>query len=242
MKNKEVENNLEQNTEKKKVKKIGQITFGFTLILLGISVFVQSLVSFEVLRYVLMMWPLIFISLGIEIINYSKKDNINIKYDILGVILIFIILGCTTVFSVINYGVNKLLYNEDVSNMVVDDMIDNANTYELYNKVKIVNIGEKKINVKVIEDKDYDCTKVYITGVLNDMYLNGKAIKVLVSNNYSIHNLVDIERASIKNTNSEDEYNFVTIDSLPKWYDSININIVTNDKSGIEIKGEHNLI
>lgn len=227
---------LEKKSNLSNEKKIGQITFGITLILLGISVFVQSIVSFEVLRYVLMMWPLIFISLGVELVYYSKKDNINIKYDIWGVILIFIILGCTTVFSVVNYGVNKILYNDEVKNVIVN----NTNNYEFYNKVKLINIDDKKVNVKITEEENYNGSTVYITGNLNNEYIDTKGGIELFNDKYSIYNVIEVKRDSSK-SEEENNYDFITISELPECYENISINIVTNNRNNIEFNGEFSI-
>ena len=64
-----------------------------------------------------MLWPLIIISIGIEIIYYSNKNDIEIKYDFWGIILTGIVVFFGILFSLFNYGVNKVLYNEDVKNM-----------------------------------------------------------------------------------------------------------------------------
>ena len=62
--------------ENKKRKIIGRTTFGIALILFGISLVIQTLFTLDILKYILMLWPLIIISLGIEIIYYSNKNDI----------------------------------------------------------------------------------------------------------------------------------------------------------------------
>ena len=97
--------------ENKKKRLIGRTTFGISLILLGITIALQTILPIDLLRYVLMAWPLIIISIGIEILYYSNKDNFETKYDFLGIILTGIIVFFGIGFSVLNYGVNKILYS-----------------------------------------------------------------------------------------------------------------------------------
>ena len=147
--------------ENKKRKIIGRTTFGIALVLFGISLVIQTLFSLDILRYVLMLWPLIIISIGIEIIYYSNKNDIEIKYDFWGIILTGIVVFFGILFSLFNYGVNKVLYNEDVKEYVQtphEDYID----YSFDSKLKITNMDDTTINVKVMEDKQSTDTKVVI--------------------------------------------------------------------------------
>ena len=72
----ENKDNVNVQTEKKKVRKIGRLTFGITLILVGLSVVIQTFLPIEIFRYILMLWPLVFISIGIEVIYFSKREEI----------------------------------------------------------------------------------------------------------------------------------------------------------------------
>ena len=101
----ENKDNVNVQTEKKKVRKIGRLTFGITLILVGLSVVIQTFLPIEIFRYILMLWPLVFISIGIEVIYFSKREEI--KYDGVGIFLIFVVLFFGTIFGAVNYGVNK---------------------------------------------------------------------------------------------------------------------------------------
>lgn len=255
----EKKENSVNNKKQLKTKKVGRLTFGITLILLGISIFIQSIVSLDILKYVLMMWPLIFISLGIEVIHYSRKEEIDLKYDVWGTILIFIILVSATTFSVINYGVNKFLYNDNISEIVAREAEDNTRTYNLSGKVTLVNLNDKKIDVKIVEDEKYEATKVTIRGKFNDNISDNSNIISLLNGNYSVASIVDLDKfaedkseqieneENTENSSSKDkknvEYtNFITIDKFAKWIDSVEINIITNNKNNINTNGEFNIM
>ena len=145
--------------ENKKRKIIGRTTFGIALILFGISLVIQTLFTLDILKYVLMLWPLIIISLGIEIIYYSNKNDIEVKYDFWGIILTGIVVFFGIIFSLFNYGVNKILYNDDVIQYLQtpnEDYID----YSFDSKLKITNMDDSTINIKIIEDEQCTETKV----------------------------------------------------------------------------------
>lgn len=102
--------------EKSKQTRVGKFTFGIILILSGIMIFIQTVCNLDILRYVLMLWPLVLICLGIEILVYANKENV--KYDFLGGIFTLIIIAIVLCFSIANYGVNKILYNEEFQETV----------------------------------------------------------------------------------------------------------------------------
>lgn len=106
--------------ENKKIKRIGTLTIGICLILIGFSSFLSMFIGIKILKYVLYAWPLILIFTGIEILLYNKKDDVILKYDILGVFL----LGIVLVTSILG----SLTFN------IVDDFIKNKEEYTTYFK------------------------------------------------------------------------------------------------------------
>ena len=129
--------NINVQTEKKRVRKVGRLTLGITLILVGLSVIIQTFLPIEIFRYVLMLWPLVFISIGIEVIYFSKKEEI--KYDGVGIFLVFVVLFFGTIFGAINYGVNKILYNDNMKNYIAEELNDSVVNYTFSPKIKINN-------------------------------------------------------------------------------------------------------
>lgn len=107
-----------------KVKRIGTITFGVILIILGILLAIQTFVNVNIFRYVLYLWPTVFILLGVEIIYYSFKKTITIKYDILGFIFTLVIIGFGCIIGFIHFGVNNLMNN--------NHYITNKNNQKIY--------------------------------------------------------------------------------------------------------------
>jgi hypothetical protein len=134
--------------KKEKQIRIGKITFGIVMILIGVVIFLQTLTNLEVVRYVLMLWPLVLVILGIETLIYRNRENI--KYDLAGAIFTLIIVGMVTVFSIINYGVNKVLYDSKVQDVILNNIHESETTYSTKDKLNLTNFKDNnKINVVI---------------------------------------------------------------------------------------------
>ena len=49
------------------VKRVGTYTFGIMLVMFGITLMLGTFTKLDIMKYVFMFWPLIFILLGLEI-------------------------------------------------------------------------------------------------------------------------------------------------------------------------------
>ena len=218
--------------ENKKRKIIGRTTFGIALVLFGISLVIQTLFSLDILRYVLMLWPLIIISLGIEIIYYSNKNDIEVKYDFWGIILTGIVVFFGIIFSLFNYGVNKILYNDDVIQYLQtpnEDYID----YSFDSKLKITNMDDSTINIKIIEDEQCTETKVVMKYTLIPKTTDN--VLALFENGDSLYNYIDVD-------NLDSDVATLDILAIPSTFENIEIVINTSSKDNILLTGNfHNL-
>ena len=218
--------------EKKKRKIIGRTTFGIALILFGISLVIQTLFTLDILKYVLMLWPLIIISLGIEIIYYSNKNDIEVKYDFWGIILTGIVVFFGIIFSLFNYGVNKILYNDDVIQYLQtpnEDYID----YSFDSKLKITNMDDSTINIKIIEDEQCTETKVVMKYTLIPKTTDN--VLALFENADSLYNYIDID-------NLDSDIATLEILDIPSTFENTEIVIHTSSKDNILLTGNfHNL-
>ena len=218
--------------ENKKRKIIGRTTFGIALILFGISLVIQTLFTLDILKYVLMLWPLIIISLGIEIIYYSNKNDIEIKYDFWGIILTGIVVFFGIIFSLFNYGVNKVLYNDNVIQYLQtpnEDYID----YSFDSKLKITNMDDSTINIKIIEDEQCTETKVVMKYTLIPKTTDN--VLALFENADSLYNYIDID-------NLDSDIATLEILDIPSTFENTEIVIHTSSKDNILLNGNfHNL-
>ncbi len=204
--------------ENKKQIRIGKVTFGVVLILVGIMIFIQTLTSLDILRFVFMLWPLVLIILGIEILMYKDKENV--KYDIWGGIFTVIIVGTVSIFSMFNYGINKILYDEDIKSAIMEYTEHTEATYSFNDKVTFNNILDNdKIKFKINEIPTSNETSVNIK-------VNNKENKKLKFKDISVRDFINI------NTK---ESQITLLDSF-KDFESIEITIVTSNKENIVIK------
>lgn len=115
--------------EEKKEKRVGTYTFGVMLIIIGISVLIMTFTKFDFFKYLLMLWPVVLIGLGIEILYLNSKSNIKVKIDLISIILMGIVLFFTAIFSLGNYFVNKVLYDDELKTKIFNEYFD-INYYE----------------------------------------------------------------------------------------------------------------
>ncbi len=110
--------------EEKKEKRVGTYTFGVMLIIIGISVLIMTFTKFDFFKYLLMLWPIVLIGLGIEILYLNSKSNVKVKIDLISIILMGIVLFFTAIFSLGNYFVNKVLYDEELKTKIFNEYFD----------------------------------------------------------------------------------------------------------------------
>lgn len=127
--------------EEKKERRVGTYTFGIMLIIIGLSILIMTFTKFDFLRYLLMLWPIVLIGLGIEILYLNSKSSIKVKIDFVSIILMGVVLFFTAIFSLGNYCVNKVLYDEDIKEKIINEYLDRNyyEGYEQYYKEKIEN-------------------------------------------------------------------------------------------------------
>jgi|GEM_PF-1614081 len=211
--------------EKKKTIRIGSFTFGIMMILIGVNIFLQTITSLDLFRFTLSLWPIVFIILGIETLYYTYKKDIEIKYDVLGIITIFIVLFLGIIFSSINYGVNKLLYNKDINSDIVYYLTDTNYNIDFESKVNIKNISQEKITVKYIQDKEVEHVSARVIFKYNESY-KGSLIRVLKDRDL-LNSVFDIDYNSQR----------MNINEVPDYIENVQIIVTTNDKSKIEYNG-----
>lgn len=115
--------------EEKNDRRVGTYTFGAMLIIIGISVLVMTFTKIDFFRYLLMVWPIVLIGLGIEILYLNSKSNVRVKIDFLSIVLMVIVLFFTAIFSLGNYFVNKVLYDEEIKGKVFNHYFENNDFY-----------------------------------------------------------------------------------------------------------------
>lgn len=237
----ENKDNVNVQTEKKKVRKIGRLTFGITLILVGLSVVIQTFLPIEIFRYILMLWPLVFISIGIEVIYFSKREEI--KYDGVGIFLIFVVLFFGTIFGAVNYGVNKVLYNDNMKDYIAEELNDSVLNYTLAQKIKINNYSDRPIDVQIIEQEDIQNTKF----IAKATYIGSDKLNMLsyIREEYNLHSIIDytlFEDYEYTKKESKENQDIIEISNIPSFIENLKIKVITNNKDNVKLEGNINLI
>jgi hypothetical protein len=212
--------------EKKLTRRIGSVTFGIMMILMGINIFLQSITSLDLFRFTLSLWPIIFVSLGVETLYYSFKKNVEIKYDLLGMLTIFVILFLGAIFSVVNYGINKVLYDDNIKAEIINYYADVEHNYNFNDRVYIDNKGNENVVVKFIENKNREDILVEVNFDYDESY-EGNLLKLFRYRN------------KISNTfyvNYDEEK--IQIASIPEFIKQIEITVTAKDKSKLIYNGE----
>lgn len=74
-------------------RRVGTLTLGILLIVLGIIYILMTFFNLPLWKNLIDFWPLILISLGIEVLvlnNIALKNNIPLRYDFISFILIIV--------------------------------------------------------------------------------------------------------------------------------------------------------
>lgn len=121
--------------EGKNEKRVGTYTFGVMLIIIGISVLIMTFTKFDFFKYLLTLWPIVLIALGIEVLYLNSKSNIKVKIDFISIILMLVVLFFTAIFSLGNYFVNKILYDEDIKEKVFNQYFDYEYNKDIENQI-----------------------------------------------------------------------------------------------------------
>lgn len=216
-----MENNIE-------IKRIGKTTFGITFILVGIALILQIFIKQDIFKYVMLMWPIVLILFGIEVLYYSHKKDVSIKYDTLGIFLSFLIIIFGSIFSIVNLGMIKITESEFLFNKPLEyNYTRYFNVEEI--ELKVINLSDNNVEVIIKEDKNLDMTRV-------DFKINAKEEKIdnikELFNDYSFYEFVSI--------NDYDD-NKIEIYEYSSWVKDMKITIYTPNKDLIKCTGDVDL-
>ena len=213
---------VKNEENKKNVKRVGRVT----LVLIGVLIILQLFLDIQIVKYVTMFWPVILIILGIEVIYYSKKEYLDIKYDAAGIILTFIVLIVASIFSLITYGVDKITsYNKD---QVINNLVKENYNMSFEKKVEVNNLTDAKINVKKQISSDFDGTYVIANIKFKD-YTKTSLIG-LINNEYSLYNMIRIDELS-------SDLSKLNIVNVPDYIDSIDFIITSSSDEMVKLEG-----
>ena len=122
--------NIKENMTKTVKLKVGRYTFGVFLIIFGLAFILDYIFKLNVLKYLINLWPLLFISLGVETLYLNKKANGNLKYDIAGGFWTALLIIFGICIGAVSYAFNNFLNEENIKQYIVSQNYNtNFNTY-----------------------------------------------------------------------------------------------------------------
>lgn len=209
----------------KNERRVGTYTFGVMLILIGISIVLMTFTSINLLKYILMFWPIILILLGAEILYLNSKSDIRVKIDFISIILMCIIVFFTGIFSIGNYFVNKVMYDTDFKSVLINGYLNKSYCNTMNIKVVINADNKDKVSVNFIKD-DYYTEKSYAR----------------VNFTYNIKEENNITKyINFSNNLYEDIFSFdeskINIMDLPDFVENVEITIRSNSIENISYDG-----
>lgn len=207
---------------KRKEKRVGTYTFGVMLILIGISVIVMTFTKLDFIKYILMLWPVVLIGFGIEIIYLNSKSDIKVKIDFASIILMCAVLFFTGIFSIGNYFVNKVLYDDEVKSLIINQYMDNEYGNYMEKEVTIKADDKNKVKVRVIEDKAYK----------NSSYVRIK-YKINSSKDVKLKDALELQDKLY----DDFEKDTITLNQLPSYIEEVQITIHTDSMNNVHYDG-----
>lgn len=207
---------------KRKEKRVGTYTFGVMLILIGISVIVMTFTKLDFIKYILMLWPFVLIGFGIEIIYLNSKADVKVKIDFASIILMCAVLFFTGIFSIGNYFVNKVLYDDEVKSLIINQYMDNEYGNYMEKEVTIKADDKNKVKVRVIEDKAYK----------NSSYVRIK-YKINSSKDVKLKDALELQDKLY----DDFEKDTITLNQLPSYIEKVQITIHTDSMNNVHYDG-----
>ena len=77
----------------RKVRRVGTVTFGLLLVAAGLLLLLRTILPSLDLRFVVSLLPVALIALGIEVLVYAARPNVQLKYDGLSIFVCILILA-----------------------------------------------------------------------------------------------------------------------------------------------------
>lgn len=97
---------MEQEIKKYRVRRVGSVTFGITLLCYGILFLVHIFVPALKYQYIFRCWPVVFILLGCEVLvenHKSRTEDCKVVYDFAAVIMLAVMLLFAMIMAVMDF-------------------------------------------------------------------------------------------------------------------------------------------
>lgn len=152
--------------------RVGTISMGATLVLLGIFLILSQLLNWEPAYVMTSWWPLLFVVLGSEILVYlflAKKENPPIKYDFLSIFFVGV-LGFAGIGFTVMSATGVLEKMNDWMNYEVKTLDLPAYSEPLDDRVKrvVLDVGAHPLTIESGTGQEMSVFGTYRSEILND--------------------------------------------------------------------------
>ena len=95
-----------------RVRRVGSFTSGILLIVFGGLFLLRLFVPMITYTFILHLWPLILIFLGVEILLSNRKsEDVVIKYDVAAILLVFILVLFSVGMGITEFCLDAVRYS-----------------------------------------------------------------------------------------------------------------------------------
>ena len=214
--------------------RVGTISMGLSLILLGIFLTVSQFKGYEAFEPLTLWWPLILVVLGIEILLYqmmSKQENSVLKYDFLSILFVGV-LGTVGISLSILTSTGLLKEVQTVVGATEETLnlppIEETLTSDI--KRIIVDAGDQEVRVESTNDE-----QLHVFGTYRASVHSKGTSPILTTEDYSMTKIVGNTLYISLKEPSRKIGPFAT-------YTHLSPTIVVPDQVRLEIRGGHNQI
>jgi hypothetical protein len=216
--------------------RVGTVSMGVALVMLGLMLFSSQWRGLEALNTFLTWWPMIFILLGLELLIYlavSKLSNPVVKYDIFSVFFVgficmvcigFVVLTSTGLMQEIRHTISSVDKTEDIPSI----------EEKLQSQVKKVVVQNHNGSEIQVDQSQSSVQAVHVFGTYRYSSSEGEDKLELPDSIVSVRTIGDTMYVSIEQPPQRN--------GIHSSYPYMNVTVVIPDGITTEISGNHKLI
>lgn len=139
----------------RRVRRVGTFTFGLLLVVAGVVLILRTVMPAFDLRFVVNLLPVALIALGVEVLVYAARPNVQLKYDGLSIFVCILILAGVGGSSVLVQMWNEYGPDVYVAEMRLGDELEKETTQTLRG---ITDLSDNIYDLSVVLDLNNSIT------------------------------------------------------------------------------------
>lgn len=146
----------------RKIRRVGTFTFGLLLVVAGVVLILRTVVPSLDLRFVVNLLPVALIALGIEVLVYASRPNVQLKYDGLSIFVCILILMGVGGSSIAVQLWNEYGISAQTAQMRLGDELEKSATETLRN---VSELNSNVSDLSVVLDFNHGITDIATASV-----------------------------------------------------------------------------